>query len=239
MCGTLRGGVHKYQFDYSENTAAGRLVTLLAAHASPGVVVDLGCGTAELAGPLTALGFQYVGYDIDAATVQSLCEQGIDARQCDLAVDDAAALVEAALDGRPLAAVTAIDVVEHIPDFEPLLRALSVVSGRHGALLGVSIPNVAHEDLAVKLLAGRWDVTELGLLDATHVNLFDERRVEQAMSTAGFAEVARNDVELTRTEQGLLVEHPFVDPHTSIGEWLRHLRTIAGTHATTYQFVRV
>ena len=238
-CSTLGGRVHKYQFDYSDDTAAGRLVALLSAHATPGVVVDLGCGTAELAAPLTAAGFQYVGFDLDADVVRSLVAQGIDARVCDLAVDDPAQLVAAALAGRTLAAVTAIDVVEHVPGFDRLLAALSSTLAAHGALLGVSVPNVAHEDLAVKLLAGRWDVTDIGLLDATHLNLFDERRLAQAMDTAGFEEVDRNDVDLLRTEQGLLREHPFVDAHSSVGEWLRRLRDLSAPHATTYQFVRV
>ena len=231
--------MHKYQFDYSEDTAAGRLVALLSAHARSGVVVDLGCGTAELAGPLEAAGFEYVGFDLDAEVVRTLVERGVDARVCDLTVDDPAAAVEAALAGRTLAAITAIDVIEHVPGFDRLLAALSVELDRHGALLGVSIPNVVHHDLAVKLLAGRWDVTDIGLLDSTHINLFDEQRLMQTMCATGFAEVARSDVDLPRSEQSLLLDHPYVYAHTAVGEWLRHLRAIAGPHATTYQFVRV
>lgn len=231
--------MHKYQYDYSADSAAGHLVGLLTTHAAAGVVVDLGCGTAPLAAPLLDAGFEYVGYDIDAAVVASLVERGVDARLCDLAVDDPADLVDDALEGRRLAAVTAIDVVEHVPGFDRLLAALARVLDHHTAVLGVSIPNVAHEDLAAKLLAGRWDVTDIGLLDATHLNLFDERRLDRAMATAGLRELGRDDVDLVRTEQGLLHQHPYVYAHTSVGEWLRRLRSMSGPHSTTYQFVRV
>jgi hypothetical protein len=59
------------------------------------------------------------------------------------------------------------------------------------------------------------------------------------MTTAGFHELDRDDVEVVRTEQGMLHQHPYVYAHTSVGEWLRRLREMSGPNATTYQFVRV
>ena len=48
-----------------------------------------------------------------------------------------------------------------------MLRRLADV---HRAPLVLSVPNVTHKDLALKLLIGRRDVTEAGLLDHTHVD---------------------------------------------------------------------
>jgi glycosyltransferase involved in cell wall biosynthesis len=119
-----------------------------------------------------------------------------------------------------------------------LIDQLAHRNGGHGnvPLLVVSIPNVAHHDLAARLLLGHWDITEVGLLDATHVSLFTEQRLAELTARHGFAEITRSDVVFPVTEQH--------DPDlpvfgsTSLAEHLAHIGRRASPSHQTYQFVR-
>jgi len=43
----------------------------------------------------------------------------------------------------------------------------------------VSIPNIAHGAIRLALLQGRFEYTELGILDNTHLRFFTRKTVEQ------------------------------------------------------------
>jgi hypothetical protein len=53
-------------------------------------------------------------------------------------------------------------------------------------LLLVSIPNVAHWSLRVKLALGHWDYTDRGLLDRTHLHFFTLRSAKMEIEAAGY-----------------------------------------------------
>ena len=85
-------------------------------------------------------------------------------------------LVEIA-DGRPVGAITLLDVIEHIADSDDAARC---APGGERALAHPEpgrcrCRTSAHFDIAAKLALGRFDISELGLLDRTHVQLFTER----------------------------------------------------------------
>ena len=87
---TVRRGVtdsrstNPYDVDFDWETAHGRLVSLLVETSLRGIVVDLGCGFAPLAGPLIEAGFGYVGFDVDPDSIDAVRACGHDARLLDL-----------------------------------------------------------------------------------------------------------------------------------------------------------
>ena len=63
------------------------------------------------------------------------------------------------------------DVLEHLKDpARAIRRALSLLK-EDGKIL-FSVPNIAHADIILKLLNNRFDYTNIGLLDDTHIHFF-------------------------------------------------------------------
>ena len=114
-------------------------------------------------------------------------EAGIDATQCDLTDFEA---VQSALDDiGNVGAMTLLDVIEHLTQPQrAALRPVGVVAEARRAPLVVSVPNVAHFDLGLRLLCGRWIPSDTGLLDSTHLRFFTEKTLAahaRALRVAG------------------------------------------------------
>src|SRR3974377_2292971 len=161
-----------YEHRYEPISVYGHAVSLLReAVARGGVHLDLGCGYGAIAEPLRdELGLTYIGFDMAEDGLQSLRERGFEAYLIDLYnLDEAEVIIRKAIVDRPIASITLLDTLEHLTNGEKLLRFLRRLAEPINAPLVLSVPNVAHKDVALKLLTGRWDVTEAGLLDHTHV----------------------------------------------------------------------
>ena len=210
-------------------------------HAAEGkVVLDLGCGFGATAEQIREFGLSYVGIDSDIRSVQDLTQRGFEAAEVDFS--DTAQLrgvIESQLDGRPLAAITAVDLLGHITDGRgllELLHSLSLSSGR--PTLVVSVPNVTHIDVAAKLLIGRLDYMPTGLLDETSFVLYSPGHLRQVMTQTGWAEVGRNDFELSRSDQNFPADAAVLAADTPLNRLLLQIREQAAEGAIVSQFVR-
>ncbi len=230
-----------YDKHFGPQTPYARALDLVRRYGDPGsVILDLGAGHGPIAEPLETDGYEYVGIDIDEEGLEALRARGHEAHSVDLTTMDVAreGIVDIIADRR-VGAILAMDVIEHIPDSNRFLRELADVSKALGRPpLVVSVPNVAHFDVAAKLLHGRWDITEAGLLDRTHVGFYTERSLTAAMSEAGWYEVERNDFQLVRSDQHFPKHLPGVAVGSTVGRFLRDLRESADAFGATNQFVR-
>jgi 2-polyprenyl-3-methyl-5-hydroxy-6-metoxy-1,4-benzoquinol methylase len=232
----------RYRFGYDESSPYGHAVGLVAAHRRAGgeVVLDLGCGFGAIAEPLAELGLSYVGLDIEQAGLDDIVARGFAAARLDLG--DAGSLratLEHAASGRSVAAITALDIVEHLTNGREVLAALNDFALANGRPpLVVSVPNVTHVDLAAKLLLGRWDVTPTGLLDETHVALYSPERVSRAFLAAGWAETDAHDFELPESDQHFPADAASLAPASPLHDLVAAVRRRAAPGATTNQFVR-
>lgn len=232
----------RYHTPFSLDTPYANVVELVARHHRPegGVVVDVGCGYGAVAEPLGELDLGYLGVDMAPDGLTDLSRRGFETIEADLTdlnqwVDD----VVKALDGRPMAAVLALDIVEHLTDPGALITGLRELVERTGpAPLVVCMPNVAHVDLGVKLLLGRWDITPTGLLDATHVSLYTEARLTSDLARGRWRELDRFDFHLNRSDQHQPEDSVALSPATVLGAFLREIREGADSNATVNQFVR-
>ncbi|MET9627493.1 methyltransferase domain-containing protein [Lentzea sp. NPDC006480] len=226
-----------YEFDFNENGPYGAAVRLLAGTDPHGkIVLDIGCGAAAVADPITASGATYVGIDVDAAAIEALAARGLEGHVVDLTAPDLATSLDKIVSGRSVAAVLCLDVLEHVPDPSAVLTSLGVIAEQDAELI-ISIPNVAHVDLARQLLAGRWEMTESGLLDRTHVRFFTESSLTELTTTTGWYESAREDFLLEQSDQHRAL-HPLFEPKTNVGSFLRTLRDEADDFGSVNQFVR-
>jgi SAM-dependent methyltransferase len=232
----------RYAFDFSWDSTYGIAAKLLDDTSRSGLVLDLGCGEATFAQPITELGHDYVGVELDAASVTRCRDAGLDVHLVDLAHPDTDAVHDQLVElvaGRPVAAIALLDVIEHLVDPAKVFADLArLVERLGGPTLVVSIPNVTHIDIATKLVFGRWDMTATGLLDDTHVTFFDGARVDAFTSRAGFVEIDRRDKQMIVTEQDFPLDHPAISRPTTLRQFIEGVRGAADAHRDTYQFVR-
>lgn len=78
------------------------------------------------------------------------------------------------------------DVIEHLREPDDALRRLVAYLGPDGRVLA-SIPNIAHWSIRWRLLAGRWDYQDRGILDRTHLRFFTRRTATALFRSAGLS----------------------------------------------------
>lgn len=147
------------------------------------VVVDVGCGTGGFGLSLrTRLGEDAVIYGIDVVP-ENVAESGT-LGAYDLVVggyypDDVPTHWE-----RP-DLICFLDVLEHMVEPWDALRAARDHLGPGGRVLA-SVPNIQYWPAVSDLLKGRWDYTETGILDRTHLRFFTRSTLIEAFEQAGF-----------------------------------------------------
>lgn len=80
--------------------------------------------------------------------------------------------------------ILAADVLEHLVAPEQLLQRLPEVLCPDGRII-VSLPNVAHVSVRLSLVLGRFDYTETGILDRTHLHLYTFQSARRLLEGAG------------------------------------------------------
>lgn len=78
-----------------------------------------------------------------------------------------------------------LDVLEHLPNPEKLLRRLTAELAPGGTVI-VSLPNIAHLSVSIPLLVwGRFNYADAGILDRTHLRFFVRESAVALMNGAG------------------------------------------------------
>jgi len=77
------------------------------------------------------------------------------------------------------------DVLEHLHDPQGTLECVKGLLSPSGVVL-VSVPNIAHYSVRLSLLQGKFDYTENGLLDRTHLRFFTMRSALRMFQQAGY-----------------------------------------------------
>jgi 2-polyprenyl-3-methyl-5-hydroxy-6-metoxy-1,4-benzoquinol methylase len=188
-------------------------------------VLDVGCDTGYLGEALNALGNETVGFEANPATAKVARTRMSRVEIGDLETTN---LVE--LFGRSTFEVIVFgDVLEHLRDPLRVLRQARPLLAPGGSVL-ISTPNVAHGDVRLALLDGRFRYTKVGILDDTHTRFFTRDSLVQFLHDAGFVlvDLRRTRADLFTTEVGV-VESDY-DPAL-----VARLRE--DEEATTYQFV--
>lgn len=228
-----------YDFKYTDNGPYGAALRLLAAADLDGrAVLDIGCGSAAIADHVRDLGAKYIGIDVDENAVAKLVDRGHEGHPVDITSGQLSQAIKEIVGARQVAALVCLDVLEHVADPQTVLARLTdAVSAQEDIELVVSIPNVAHVDIARKLLFGHWDMTESGLLDRTHLRFFTDETLTDMMVRSGWHEAARADFHLPESDQNR-PEHPAFSAETNLGMFLSGIRSDADPFGTVNQFVR-
>lgn len=151
-------------------------------------VLELGCSTGFFSQWLREMGCSVTGVEVDpvaAKRASAICNRVIiadlDDRSWDSQIEER---FEVVLMG---------DVLEHLLHPEDLLRSVARMLTPNGFVV-VSLPNVVHWTVRLKILLGRFDYQPVGLLDATHLRFFSLRSARALLEDSGYEVLAFHPV---------------------------------------------
>jgi 2-polyprenyl-3-methyl-5-hydroxy-6-metoxy-1,4-benzoquinol methylase len=149
-------------------------------------VLDVGCATGYLAAELSRRGCTVDGIELDPATAQQARGHCREVVVGDLEAPSTHAEVQRMLAGVRPDIIICADVLEHLRDPWTVLAWLRTLPAPGGRAV-ISVPNIAHWTARRALLRGRFDYTDFGLLDRTHLRFFTRATAAELARRAGFA----------------------------------------------------
>ena len=189
-------------------------------------VLELGPAAGAFTRALVDKGCRVVAIEVDpdaAAGVEPVAERVIVGDLSDPAV------VASAIDDERFDVVVGGDVLEHLRDPLEVLRGCRAAL-KPGGYVVLSLPNIAHADVKLQLLDGRFPYRPTGLLDRTHLRFFTLESIHELLHDAGLL-----PVDLRRVIVPVFATEQAVDPATVPPEILE--RATADAESETYQFV--
>lgn len=165
-------------------------------------VLDVGCACGDFGCCLASeRRVEILGLEYDQGSVEVARATGAFTRviRCDL--EDTATIP--AWEGAGTFDVIVFgDVLEHLRDPAAVLAVLLRLS-RPGGLVLISLPNLAHANVKIDLLENRFDYTDRGIMDRTHLRFFTWRSIAELLDSVGLRILeARTTVSPTRRVTG-------------------------------------
>ena len=145
----------------------------------PGAILDCGCGAGDNARILKIRGWRVIGVTVDPRerdVAQQFCET--------VYLADLEKGLPSEIKER-FDAVLASHVLEHLAKPEFLLTDLRRCL-TPGGVLAVALPNIAHYRQRMSFLRGRFDYTDTGQLDRTHLRFYTHRTAIQLLERCGY-----------------------------------------------------
>jgi 2-polyprenyl-3-methyl-5-hydroxy-6-metoxy-1,4-benzoquinol methylase len=149
-------------------------------------VLDIGCGEGFLAVELAKNGNRVTGVDALPAAAKSSALD--DYYSADL--NDGLDGVVRELHGKRFSRVLLLDILEHLNNPQRILVQCHDLVEKNGQMI-VSVPNIANIHVRLLLLLGRFDYTERGLLDSTHVRFYTRKTIRALLEQTGYRIVAQ------------------------------------------------
>jgi methionine biosynthesis protein MetW len=145
-------------------------------------VLDVGCSTGFLGEFLIKekkCSVDGIEYDSEAGTIAS-------ARLNTCVVGDVEDdVLLAAFNGKEYDCIIAGDILEHLKEPVKLLKRFSKILSGNGRVI-LSLPNVAHLRIRAKLLMGRFEYTEGGIMDISHLRFFTHDTAKRLITDSGY-----------------------------------------------------
>jgi 2-polyprenyl-3-methyl-5-hydroxy-6-metoxy-1,4-benzoquinol methylase len=149
-------------------------------------ILDVGCGAGAFGSGLREVWesrnqeLEIWGVELDQDAADRAAQQ-LDRVLCGDAVQVVAGLPAAHFD-----CVLLNDILEHLVEPQTLLQRLGPLLAPAGRLV-TSIPNVRYFDNVRDLVVhGRWDYTDEGILDRTHLRFFTRSTIRRLLETSGY-----------------------------------------------------
>jgi len=191
-------------------------------------VIDFGCWKGAVSSELKKKGCYVLGIEVDpdaAEIARGVCDRVIVA---DL---DTLDLTEA-LGGMKYDVGLFGDVIEHLKDPKRILVQMREALSPGGFVV-VSVPNVAHVTVRLKLLMGDFDYMEIGILDDTHLKYYTRKSITSLLETCGYLVESVDWTELQIPEKDI---RDVLDP-LQLGNFEEVLKALSSWEAIAFQYV--
>ncbi|RCW80154.1 methyltransferase domain-containing protein [Phyllobacterium bourgognense] len=224
---------HEYENEFAFDNVYGHSLELLKRNVdrSPPsdttIHLDVGCGYGSIAEQVSfQLGRTYVGVDANNRSLASLNSRGFETHRFLLTNEEEenADFLRSVIGDRTVGSITLLDTLEHLTNSGAILSALYEIAKTHNSLVVVSVPNMLHRDIGFKLALGRLNYTESGLLDHTHVRMFDEKLLTDTLRHSGLHIIDRKDVRMNHSDQFFPPEHPVLQDATMLRSFFKNIR---------------
>lgn len=188
-------------------------------------VLEVGCARGSFTKALSDRGCQVVGVEAEAeaAAIAEKWAQRV------VVGDLAAGTLWQELEDEQFDAVTFLGVLEKLREPLATIRA-AVRNLKPSGIVAISVPNVAHGDVRLALLNGRFAYSDNGLLDRTYLRFFTKSELRNLIREAGLVPVETRRVIMPLFQSELGVNRQSV-PQATINQILED------PDAETYQFV--
>jgi len=144
-------------------------------------VLDIGCGEGDFAAELKRNGNRVTGVDLLPQPANAAAfEQYFSAD-----LDDGISAVVNGLGDKRFDRVLLLDILEHLRSPDRILIQCHTLLDTNGQLI-VSLPNIANITIRLMLLFGRFDYTERGILDRTHLRFFTRKTARKFLRENGY-----------------------------------------------------
>lgn len=151
------------------------------------VVLELGCGKGFVSERLKKNGCMITGIDIapkDIARARKFCDRVLVGN---------IETMKLPFKQRTFDVVMFGDVLEHLYEPRATLEKVIPFLKDNGTIV-VSLPNVANWKVRLKLLFGKFDYSEWGIMDKTHLKFFTRKTARNLLKEAGFVIVKEDHV---------------------------------------------
>ncbi len=143
-------------------------------------VLDLGCGAGKLGEHFKNSGGEWYGITISEA--EAVIAR---TRLKEVLVHDLDLLEKLPFPADFFDAVILADVLEHLKKPERILQLIKFHLKPGGRIIA-SIPNIANFKVRFRLLAGKFQYEEFGILDNTHLRFYTLDTAKQLIASAGY-----------------------------------------------------
>jgi 2-polyprenyl-3-methyl-5-hydroxy-6-metoxy-1,4-benzoquinol methylase len=129
-------------------------------------LLDIGAGSGVIGRQLRERGFQNVdGIEIDNEAITKISPHY---RKVDKSISN--------LGGARYSGIFLLDVIEHLSDPLKMLVEASSLLLPNGRIF-ISVPNITHWSVRLKMLFGYFEYEDRGILDRTHLHFFTKRHL--------------------------------------------------------------
>ncbi len=163
-------------------------------------LLDVGCGAGAFGAALKGKreGLHVVGVEIDPEAAEAA------RAHLDEVITGDATVAVARLEGQRFDTIALNDVLEHVVEPEALLEELRGLLTEDGCIVA-SIPNVRWFYTVWDLtLRGRWDYTDEGILDRTHLRFFTKASLPGLFERGGYRLETVRGINPTRSPRFML-----------------------------------
>lgn len=146
-------------------------------------VLELGCASGYLSGYMEqGLGCRVTGLEFDPAATAIAATRCSEVYTADL---DAPNALNVASASAPYDVLFAAAILEHLKQAETILKDAHKLLKPNATVI-VSLPNIAHWGMRLRLLLGQFDYQDYGIMDKTHVHLYTLKTGRELLEQNGY-----------------------------------------------------